>query len=232
MDRTRGTPSAGTTVVTADLSESVRAAQAGDENAFRLIYRAVQPGLLRYLTALVGADAEDVASETWLQIARDLRSFDGGQGFRAWAVTIARNRAMDHLRYRRRRPATSVPVDALAELPARDDTAERAGEGIATASALALIATLPKTEAEAVLLRSVVGLDAESVARVLGKRPGAVRVAAHRGLRRLARMLEHDDPLGSDRTTPGRADPARTGPDSAPPGLAAEPPPGQPRTSQ
>ena len=213
--------------MTTDLAETVRAAQAGDDQAFRVVYRTVQPGLLRYLTVLVGADAEDVASETWLQIARDLRSFDGGPGFRAWAATIARNRAMDHLRHRRRRPATAVPVAALAVLPARDDTAEQAGDGIATETALALIATLPKTEAEAVLLRSVIGLDAESAARVLGKRPGAVRVAAHRGLRRLARMLEHDDPLRSAETGAG---PARTVPNPRTAGQPVEPPT-RPRTS-
>ncbi|MEV1287454.1 RNA polymerase sigma factor [Micromonospora sp. NPDC049679] len=180
--------------MSAELSETVRAAQAGDEEAFRLLYRTVQPGLLRYLTALVDADAEDVASETWLQIARDLPSFNGGTGFRAWAAAIARNRALDHLRYRRRRPSLSVPVDELAHLAGDEDTAGRADEGIGTDSAIALIAALPRTEAEAVLLRAVVGLDAESAGRVLGKRPGAVRTAAHRGLRRLARMLEQREP--------------------------------------
>lgn len=178
----------------ADLTEAVRAAQTGDEEAFRSLYRAVQPGLLRYLTALVGADAEDVASETWLQISRDLRSFEGGPAFRAWAATIARNRALDHLRHHSRRPAQPVPAATLIDLPSGDDTAERADEQIATDAAIALIATLPQTEAEAVLLRTVVGLDAKAAGRVLGKRAGAVRIAAHRGLRRLARMLEQTEP--------------------------------------
>ncbi|MEK8105379.1 RNA polymerase sigma factor [Micromonospora sp. M12] len=182
--------------MTADLSEAVRAAQAGDEDAFRFLYRSLQPGLLRYLTALVGADAEDVASETWLQVSRDLPTFTGGE-FRAWTVTIARNRAMDHLRRLRRRPALPVPVQALVDLASDADTAERAGETIGTESALALIATLPPREAEAVLLRAVIGLDAGSAGRVLGRRAGAVRTAAHRGLRRLAVLLERESPDGS-----------------------------------
>ncbi|MET8908012.1 RNA polymerase sigma factor [Micromonospora sp. NPDC004551] len=178
--------------MTGELSEAVTAAQDGDEEAFRFLYRSLQPGLLRYLTALVGADAEDVASETWLQISRDLPHFTGGE-FRAWTVTIARNRAMDHLRRQRRRPALPVPVQALSELAGDADTAERAGETIGTESALALIASLPPREAEAVLLRAVIGLDAETAGRVLGRRAGAVRTAAHRGLRRLAAMLERAD---------------------------------------
>ena len=59
-------------------------------------------------------------------------------------------------------------------------------------AALELIATLPRDQAEAVLLRAVVGLDAVSAGKVLGKRPGAVRVAAHRGLRALGRRLDED----------------------------------------
>ncbi|MEU6075040.1 RNA polymerase sigma factor [Micromonospora sp. NPDC047074] len=195
-----------------ELNEAVAAAQAGDEEAFRFLYRSIQPGLLRYLTVLVGADAEDVASETWLQISRDLPRFTGGE-FRAWTVTIARNRAMDHLRRQRRRPSLPVPVQALAELAGDLDTAERAGETIGTEAALALIATLPPREAEAVLLRAVVGLDAETAGRVLGRRPGAVRTAAHRGLRRLAAQLERFDltrlPDVAEVAAPPRPRPAR-----------------------
>jgi RNA polymerase sigma-70 factor (ECF subfamily) len=199
-----------------DLAAAVRSAQDGDEEAFRLLYRTLQPGLLRYLTVLVGADAEDVASETWLQIARDLHSFAGDPGFRAWATRIARNRALDHLRRQRRRPALPVPVEALADLPAAEDTADRADEGLGTDAAIALIASLPRTEAEAVLLRAVIGLDAESTARVLGKRPGAVRTATHRGLRRLARLLAQEAApgcrAGADRVTSAPAD-VRSGAD-------------------
>jgi RNA polymerase sigma-70 factor (ECF subfamily) len=191
--------------VPADLAGTVRSAQDGDEEAFRLLYRALQPGLLRYLTVLVGSDAEDVASETWLQIARDLATFADGPGFRAWATRIARNRALDHLRLQRRRPALPVPVEELPEMPSAEDTAESASAGLGTDVAIALIATLPRTEAEAVLLRAVIGLDAESTARVLGKRPGAVRTAAHRGLRRLAGMLEREEPSRSESRGPSAA---------------------------
>ena len=173
-----------------ELTQALAAARRGEADAFGTIYRTVQPGMLRYLRVLVGDDAEDVASETWLHIVRDLASFQGdGSGFRGWAVTIARHRAMDHLRHHRRRPAQPVPIEALVELPAVHDTAALAGESISTDTALALIATLPPDQAEAVLLRVVVGLDAESAARVLGKRAGAVRTAAYRGLRRLALLI-------------------------------------------
>ncbi|GAA2838017.1 RNA polymerase sigma factor [Kitasatospora paracochleata] len=178
-----------------DLTAAVEAARDGDEEAFRTLFRAVQPGLLRYLRVLVGGraeDAEDIASEAWLQIARDLPGFSGdSDGFRGWAATVARNRAMDHLRKQRRRPVADIPEEYLAELAAAEDTAHAAMSTVATSDALAMIAGLPKDQAEAVLLRVVLELDAETAARVLGKRAGSVRMAAHRGLRRLAKVLEH-----------------------------------------
>jgi RNA polymerase sigma-70 factor, ECF subfamily len=177
----------------AELTAAVRAAQEGDECAFRTVYRAVHPRLLGYVRTLVpDADAEDVASEAWLQIARDMQRFSGdADRFRGWAARIARNRALDHLRARGRRPASGGDDESeLLALPGVADTADEALEALGTDRAMALVARLPRDQAEAVMLRVVVGLDAKSAAEVLGKRSGAVRTAAHRGLRRLAELLE------------------------------------------
>ncbi|WP_229072325.1 RNA polymerase sigma factor [Actinoplanes sp. DH11] len=192
-----------------DLDAVVRAAQSGDEDAFRQLYRLQQPALLRYLRVLVGEDAEDVASEAWLQIARDLRSFRGdGDGFRGWTATIARHRAMDLLRAQRRRPQAAAPLDHLTEVRADDDTADRALELVTTDEAIALIATLPQEMAEAVMLRVVVGLDAGSTGRILGRRAGAVRTAAYRGLRLLAQRLPGRPPTPDPAGEPAPPDPA------------------------
>ena len=173
-----------------ELGDAVASAQRGDETAFSTAYRAVHPPLLGYLRGLVGDDAEDVASDAWLEIARDLGRFRGdGAGFRAWTASIARNRAIDHLRRLRSRPRGTFLAGDLAELPARQDTAEEALETVTTRQALALIAELPQQQAEAVLLQTVIGLDGPAAARVLGKRPGAVRSATHRGLKRLEKHL-------------------------------------------
>jgi RNA polymerase sigma-70 factor (ECF subfamily) len=175
----------------ARLSAAVLAAQGGDEQAFRRLYRTVQPPLLRYLYGLVGDDAEDVAAEAWLQITRDFSDFRGDYtGFRRWAATIARNRAMDHARRLRRRPSVAVPVESLSRFADDADTAALAVGAVSTVAALELVASLPPDQAEAVLLRAIMGLDATAAGQVLGKRPGAVRAAAHRGLRRLAERLD------------------------------------------
>jgi len=189
----------------AEFAEVVRAAVEGDEAAFMWLYREVQPGLLRYLRGLVGEDAEDVASEAWLQIARDLRSYRGdGSGFKAWAATIARNRAFDHLRHSRRRPSVATPIEALEGIAGLDDTEGRAMEAIEMRAVIDWIAALPRDQAEAILLRVVMGMDAESAGNVVGKRAGAVRMAAHRGLRRLAEDLEHDPATGEPSRRPSK----------------------------
>jgi RNA polymerase sigma-70 factor, ECF subfamily len=112
----------------AELTAAVRAAQGGDEVAFRTVYRTVHPRLLGYVRTLVSdPDAEDVTSEAWLQIARDIARFSGdADRFRGWAARIARNRALDHLRTRGRRPAIGGDESDLAVLPAGADTAGEA----------------------------------------------------------------------------------------------------------
>lgn len=175
----------------------LQAAIAGDEAAFAAVFRSLHPSLRRYATVLVGAQADDVVSEAWLHIARDLRSFRGDvDGFRGWCARIVRNRAIDLIRHDARRPGDPTPHDDRLDAVAPDDTEIDALDNIATSRAVALIASLPREQAEAVMLRVVMGLDARSAAEVLGKSSGAVRVAAHRGLRRLGRLLEGSAPGG------------------------------------
>jgi RNA polymerase sigma-70 factor (ECF subfamily) len=192
--------------VSSDVS-SLKGVRAGDPLAFAALYREHQAPLLRYLRTLVGQDAEDLASETWLQAVRDLGRFRGSaQEFRPWLVTIGRHRALDHLRAQRRRPSDACDPSVL---PERSDDRDLSAESLATREALALIATLPRDQAEAVLLRVVVGLDGPGAAAVLGKRAGAVRMATSRGLARLATLVQEPG------VTPGRSA-ALKGYDAAP----------------
>lgn len=174
-----------------ELENALADAVRGDPAAFACLWRALQPTLLRYLRVTVGDAAEDVASETWLQTARAIRGFTGTPaGFRAWLFKIAHNRAIDERRRAWRRP--EVPRDLTErELPAsRADAASEVIQRSELDWALSVIATLPKQEAEAVMLRVVAGLDVAQTAQVLGKRRGAVRIATMRGLRRLAEHAE------------------------------------------
>jgi len=168
------------------------AAREGDEAAFAALWRDVNPALLRYLRVVAPSWAEDVASEVWLEVSVGLRRFAGPEsGFRAWVFTAARQRAVDAARYAARRPAQPVPVELLIDRAGPDDPAAAAVEASSTRAALALVAELPPDQAEVVALRVIAGLDVARVAEIVGKRPGTVRVLAHRGLQRLAQRLAH-----------------------------------------
>jgi RNA polymerase sigma-70 factor (ECF subfamily) len=179
--------------------EVLTAAREGSATAFEALWRDLQPSLERYLRVAASSAAEDLASETWLQVARDIRGFRGDENdFRRWFFTIARHRVLDHARKQKRGRAEAVPPAAFAGIPDRDDPT---GEFISTSAALELIATLPAAQAEAITLRVVAGLSGPDVARIMGKRPGAVRVLTSRGLRTLAERLSG---AGWEAVAPGR----------------------------
>jgi RNA polymerase sigma-70 factor (ECF subfamily) len=171
------------------LDDALTRARSGDEGGFLELWQGLQPPLLRYLRVLRCADPDDVASETWLQVVRDLHKFKGGENdFRRWLFTIGRHRAIDVARSASRRPVT--PAAAGLEHLADEQTVEdQVLDSIVIRKALALLSDLSPDQAEAVALRVIAGLDTTAVARILGKSSGAVRVALHRGLRALA-----DDP--------------------------------------
>ena len=177
-------------MIGAAFSVTLASAQGGDEIAFACLFRDVQPALLRYLHVIT-PDAEDVAGDTWLQVVKSLPGFRGGEdAFRAWLFTIARHRAVDASRSRSRRPDVPLAVTEAPEQPAGLDTADLALEAISTRWVMDVIKTLPREHAEIIMLRVVAGLEATDVARIVGKTPGAVRVTAHRALRRLAEVAE------------------------------------------
>ena len=173
-----------------DFAAVLAAAQAGDEIAFSRLWRDGNPALLRYLRVLAPERAEDIASETWVRVVRGLADFRGDEmAWRAWLFTTARRRLVDDARRRARRPEAPLDEDLTARLAEPADAADMALERIGTQATIKLLARLPRPQAEVILLRVVGGLDTDTVARLTGRSPGAVRVAAHRGLRRLAQIL-------------------------------------------
>ena len=173
-----------------DFESVLMAAQRGSETAFSRLWRDSNPALLRYLRVIAPEFAEDVAADTWLHVVRGFAAFRGDeQAWRAWLFTTARRRTIDEGRRRARRPVRALEELLPGQLPASPDTADLAVEQMGTRSAMALVAQLPPHQAEVIMLRVVAGLDTETVARLIRRTPGAVRVAAHRGLRRMAEIL-------------------------------------------
>jgi RNA polymerase sigma-70 factor (ECF subfamily) len=170
------------------------AARLGEGWALEELYRALHPRIVRYLRAVEPAEADDLASDTWLDLVRGLERFRGDESdLRALSFTIARRRLLDLRRRRSRRRTEPREPDGLIQIGALGNVEEEALSSLGTGWAINLIvSSLTSEQADVVLLRVIGDLDVDAVARIVGKRTGAVRVLHHRALRRLAKILQRE----------------------------------------
>jgi RNA polymerase sigma-70 factor (ECF subfamily) len=150
--------------------------------------------LLRYLRSQGRDVADDVASEVWIAVSRQLDRFVGDEsGFRRWLFTIARRRLIEARRKQARQRSVASPPDDLEHHSSRDaarraddDPAALVVDQVSAQEALELVVDgLTADQAEVVLLRVVAGLGVAEVAAITDRTPSSVRVVCHRALRRL-----------------------------------------------
>ena len=175
----------------ADFDAVMAAARSGADWAIAVIYRDLDPNLVAYLTARHPAQAEDIASETWMHVASGLDRFQGDErGFRAWVFTIAHRRLVEVLR--REKGRTTVPLDDTALSRIVGDAEADAMESMSSKEAISRIASLPPAQAEVVLLRVIADLSVKDVAAIMGRGETAIRSLQLRALRRLARETSRE----------------------------------------
>jgi RNA polymerase sigma-70 factor (ECF subfamily) len=166
------------------------ASKRGDETAFSALWRWLHPPLVRWLAVVARDDADDLASEVWLAVARALDGFEGSdQQFTAWVFTIARRRVIDGARQRARRPR-SGPLEGIDPADPASAAALSAAEELE--ATLDLLRQLTPDQREVVALRVIAGMSVAETAQVVGKSDAAVRVLCHRGLRALADHVAAD----------------------------------------
>ena len=180
-------------------TDLVRRAARRDADAMAALLTDLRPGLVRYCRARLGrvggahTTADDVAQEVCLALLRALPTYrDVGKPFSAFVYGIAAHKVADAQRAAIRN-AVTAPVAELGDEP---DTTAPCPEQSAERSDLArrltgLLARLPETHREIVLLRVAVGLSAEEVGEVVGMTAAAVRVTQSRALAKL-RILAAD----------------------------------------
>jgi RNA polymerase sigma-70 factor (ECF subfamily) len=174
-------------------TDLVRRAAGRDHDAMAALLTELRPGLVRYCRARLGrigggyTTADDVAQEVCLALLRALPRYrDVGKPFSAFVYGIAAHKVADAQRAAVRNAVTS-PVAEIGDGP---DTTEPGPEQSAERSDLArrlsgLLARLPETHREIVLLRVAVGLSADEVGEVVGMTAAAVRVTQSRALAKL-----------------------------------------------
>jgi RNA polymerase sigma-70 factor (ECF subfamily) len=136
----------------------LRKAQRGDERAFRVILTAYETPVFNYVLRMVGdrALAEDLTQEIFLRIYQGLPGFSLRCRFTTWLFQVAKNRVLDELRARERKPQGVVPLDDIPPLEVVDAPPERVEAIDAVWRAVALLNPDLKM---ALLLRDIVGLS-------------------------------------------------------------------------
>ncbi len=173
--------------------EILQSAKDGDEKAFVKLYQLVSLPLNKYLYFKAPGIYEDAASETWYSVAKSLNNFTGNEDdFRNWIFVIARSKVVDILRKKKPTPIEDDLLESKYDdrLGSQDEPSSLVIEEMTTKEAIEFVRdNLKPIEAEVILLRVVVGLPIDQVAKIVKKREGAVRVIQHRSLQKLAQIV-------------------------------------------
>lgn len=161
-------------------AELVERARAGNRDAFEALYHRYAGMVHGLVLARVDrADVDDLVQDVFVTVIRRLDTLREAAAFPGWLASIARNRAIDHLRSAAR---TDVPLTEEAVAPSEDR-----GEALAV---LAAVRRLPEAYRETLVLRLVEGMTGPEIASRTGLTPASVRVNLHRGMKLLRARLQ------------------------------------------
>ncbi|GAA4035612.1 sigma-70 family RNA polymerase sigma factor [Sphingomonas rosea] len=166
------------------LRRSMALAQGGDKAAYRLVLDASRTWLTRFFARRIApAMVDDLVQETLLSMHAKRATFDSERSFLPWLSAIARYRWIDALRRTR----------AFEEL--EEDSAVVAGEEdevLARLSLARLLNSLSPAQSNAIVLTRIEGKSVAEAAQICGQSETLVKVNVHRGLRKLASLIESE----------------------------------------
>jgi RNA polymerase sigma-70 factor, ECF subfamily len=184
------------TIPDATVAELVARSQAGDGEAFGLLYDRYVDTVYRYIYYRVGGAtlAEDLVSETFLRALRRIDSFTWqGRDFAAWLVTIARNLIADHFKSGRYRlEITTEDILETGPQQTTDGPEDLVLDAITNETLLSAIKKLNPEQQECIVLRFLQGMSVNETALAMGKNDGAIKALQYRAVRALARLLPED----------------------------------------
>ncbi len=167
----------------ASLARLMGMAQKGDKQAYAMLLRECQRWLkIYYNRRIPPAQADDLVQETMLALHRKLATWDPSRPFLPWLAAIARYRWIDHLRRSHR--AAECELD-------EDLTGHNVEPAIASRISLArLLDQLSDAQKRAIELVKIDGRSIAEASRMTGQSESLVKVNIHRGLKKLAGMIE------------------------------------------
>ena len=172
-----------------DEQDLVHRAQNGDKEAFTELYETYFSKLYRYVVVRIGnrAEAEDMTQQVFVKAYKSISSYRWrGVPFSAWLFRIAHNLVVDFFRKESKRP--TVPLEE--SLVASDDNVQQVVERrLDVERVMAATRQLTAAQREVISLRFAGGLAIAEVARVMGKKEGAVKALQHSAIAALRRVL-------------------------------------------
>lgn len=172
-------------------SDVIEAAKRGSESAWEQIYGTLAGPVTGYLRSRGAVDPEDLSSEVFYQVARDIHRFEGdADKFRSWVFVIAHRRLIDARRTASRRPV--LVDDGGAQFDEEGgDVEEEVMANLGTTWAKQVFESLTDEQQQVLSLRIVADLSLEDTAAVMGKRVGAIKALQRRALTAVkARLTE------------------------------------------
>jgi RNA polymerase sigma-70 factor (ECF subfamily) len=157
--------------------------QKGDRKAYVPLLEECGHWLQRYFRRRAPAhQLDDLVQDTLMSLHRKLASYDPARPFTPWLAALARYRWIDHLRR----------VYRAGEVELGDDVTARDEEGaiVARMSLERLLAQLSPAQAQAIELVKIEGLSVAEAARRCGQSEPLIKVNIHRGLKKLAALVE------------------------------------------
>ncbi len=162
---------------------------AGDGEAFGIVIRRYEPGLLRFATRMLGSPdaAADAVAESLVRAYRHLAQCRDPAHLRSWLYRITGNRCRSHLA--RRRPG-DVPLDDAAPVADAADTWGDLERGEQVALVERALEALSPEKREAFVLKHVEGMRYEEMAAATGARIPTLKMRVHRAREALLAALE------------------------------------------
>jgi RNA polymerase sigma-70 factor (ECF subfamily) len=168
--------------------EQLDAARRGEDWAWHHLYTKLIGPITGYLTSRGARHPDDLASETFLHVARNIEQFEGDEeSFRSWVFVIAHRRLIDARRTANRRPKIA---DRAEEDPEGGNVEQEAIDRLGNTSVQALLDQLTEDQREVLALRVVADLSLKETAQVTGRDVGAVKALQRRAIHRLQRVFE------------------------------------------
>lgn len=175
----------------ADFVTVLAAAKEGQDWAWSEIYVELAGALTGYLRSRGAHDPDASASETFLHVARNIRSFEGDkEAFRSWVFVIAHRRMIDARRSQSRRPKITDDDRLVLQVPSLQDAEDEAIQLVIAAEMRRAFDELTNDQRDVLALRIIADLSLEQTAEVLGKGVGAVKALQRRGLAALRRSTQ------------------------------------------